>query len=277
MSRVDENRENERLLEKRLEERRVEGNRQETAKAFNRMVQTVQGNKKEAQSRNAGQNQQRSSASQNLLARRGIAGNQFSQNLLKGGDGRLLAKRNLGDDQAKQRAAIAKELGRVEARLDDSAQNQGRGKGKGKSDDRAANRDAPQEKGRQEAVVATQGYVMPNQSLAGGQSHRAEGAGGMQGPSVRQIIDEIVRAVHRGVDRKGMGVMHIELKDSVLAGATLQINANRSNITLSIHVYDPQVKRLLVAGDTAKDLHQALAQKGLNLQQFEVNKQRVLG
>jgi hypothetical protein len=97
-------------------------------------------------------------------------------------------------------------------------------------------------------------------------------------PEVVLLLESIVQAVHSGFDVKGLGVIQIDLKDTVLSGARLLLRADgRGGLMLKITTEHTNTKRLLSSGSTAKELSRALSKKGLRLESFEVNNDKIIG
>ncbi len=112
--------------------------------------------------------------------------------------------------------------------------------------------------------------------LSGVAAKQGSGGASAIAPNVQRMIEEIVKAVQKGVDAKGMGVMHIELKDHVLSGASLSVHTAADCITLKIRTPDEQVSRLLSSGTTAHELSDALKRKNITLKGLEVNDNKVI-
>lgn len=143
--------------------------------------------------------------------------------------------------------AEAKAEARVNAAIDGSGQKRGDGGG---AQDPAG--------GGQVALKGTDGVGA------------AEGAAPAH--EVKQIPDEILEAlaseVYVGVSERGLAEMRIELKEGVLQGATLRVEADNGKIHLRFEGLSGHAKNLVSACEG--DLARRLADKGIHLASLSV-------
>ena len=97
-------------------------------------------------------------------------------------------------------------------------------------------------------------------------SSEAQGSGAPTMPP--EVIRELVSRVFAGVTPEGLSQFTIELNPSVLSGARLDVVAKDGKITCTFHTDDKNVGRLLKASEG--QLARAFAQKGLTLEQLAV-------
>ena len=281
MSRVRENqqREAERVAEqKRLEKdnarkdqqkneqfaRTLTGKRQAQTKA-----QTQTGQKQVTQKHdNPGQKIAKQAAGQSaLLARQGIASNQFAAKLAQTGfqavtqtkaegSNRNEDIRETKDANEKQNKVERKEEGsrqdKVEKISRDDSQGGGNGAMSGESES-----ENPQDN--------------PAAALA---ANQAEGPKTSQGPThsapklPEALIHELVKRVLVGCDTEGLSQFHIEFKNEILGGVRLEISADAGKIKAKFVTEDINVGRLLKASEG--QLARAFGHKGLQLERLEV-------
>jgi hypothetical protein len=275
---AEQKRDEQRILEQRLQLQRMEVKRHQAAQSFQSVVSQVAQSKRQESQKNDGKQMQQNTANQRLMARRGIDNNDFSQKMFTDGNGRLLKGRDtnkgkdaeLGMRRAQQDKAT--EIFNNKSATPPPVQRQPHGKDSRKKDE-GQGRNA--DEARRELVMGSHSgqSLMP---LAGVAPQQGSGGASATAPNVQRILDEIVKAVQKGVDAKGMGVMHIELKDHVLSGASLSIHTAADGITLKIRTPDEQVGRLLSSGSTAHELSNALRSKNITLKGLEVNDTKVI-
>ena len=126
----------------------------------------------------------------------------------------------------------------------------------------------------EEAVQAAGHFATPNALLGVSPNQGSGGAAGLH-TDMQQMIDQIVEAVYQGVDGKGFGHMHIELKGHVLNGSTLGVQSTRDGVAIDFRTDDDEVGRLLAAGGSLQALSRGLAARKVKLKSFSVNGEEV--
>ena len=280
--RVEERREEQRILDARLEKNRVELKRQDDTKAFSKVVANMQKAGKETSSQTGNRQKQTAQASTRLMARRGIDNNDYSQRLL-GDSG------NRNDATRRQRVDKDAEMGeqtaaRKQATDMQNAERAGRGpvtrdpnpkQNKDTSSKKENSREASDH--RREQVLAGASGAATLQALLGVSPKQSSSGAGAVHANVQKMIDEIVSKVHTGLAGSDKPVIHIELKESVLSGSGLTIQRDGDGVSLKIQSPNDEVSRLFSSGQTAHELAQSLKRGGVNLTSFEVNNVRVFG
>lgn len=183
--------------------------------------------------------------------------------------------------------------GRVETR------EEGLGKTREATEERVTDLDrkkeARSERDKELARADAKAEARVNAAIDGSKGNRGEG-GGSQDPSagaapttkgidgaqaaegaaaaheVKQIPDEILEAlaseVYVGVSERGLAEMRIELKEGVLQGATLRVEADNGKIHLRFEGLSGHAKNLVSACEG--DLARRLADKGIRLESLTV-------
>lgn len=282
MTRIDDN-DSQRISEQRAAEKRNEADRLDKKSLENRQQFARMVNKKQEENRGSGQRadqqskQARSSRQSMMATREGIEHN-FVAQLQKRADKALQkvekdkGKRedermeNAGqEDKSTQKSSAAKgdRLAAI-ARDDKEAQKHDRGSNFG-----------GQQKGSSQEQGSNLGGMGKTQ-FQFQQTATVQSASGGSAMTQRQLINELVKNIRTGVDAKGIGVVQIDLKDTVLSGASLLVTSNQNGIAVKFAAQDPNIARLLSSGGTAHELKSALGDQGINLDTLEVNGQKVL-
>jgi hypothetical protein len=278
MTRVDENREAQRLDEqKRLQEQdkaKSAANRQQFGNVVaQKQVQTR--GQVQTQQRNTG-NKQTSDRQGNeaLLARAGISSQKFGSMLETQGktstsnnESNLKARntesreteKTSNDKQAKiEQGKVEKQGDQLAAVSRDDRQKQSGG-------DSDAGGSKEQQKGMfagSDPTMAAQAKEMQGPAA----SQQAQGTAGTKIPQA--VIDQLVQRVLVGLNKEGLGEMHIQFKEGVLGGGSLQISSKDGKINAKFTVPDQNTRRLLRASQG--ELERAFGSKGLTLANFAV-------
>ena len=280
--RVEEKREEQRILDQRLLNTRTEASRQQAAQAFAKVVAQVQQTKGQETTKQDTRQQGDSNAQQKLLSRRGIDNNELAGRLLADGGARRVKGRADSERQGAESSLRRSLEGKVQEKQNNErnplAPVQGRdghrgGSGGGKRDE---SHDRGTAEARRDLIMGGQ----TGQAIMGLDGTGAKGTSGSAGAgktTTQQIIDEIVKsvAVHKDA-LKGTGTVFIELKDSAFRDTSLTLNSSPEGIALHIKSSDDQVRRLFSAGSTAHELQTALQAKGIKLKTLEVNDYKVI-
>ncbi len=279
--RVEERREEQRILDARLEKNRVDLKKQDDNKAFSKVVANMQKVGKESVNQNGNRQKQTAQASTRLMARRGIDNNDYSQRLLgNSGERNAATRRRLGDKDSEMTEMGA----RKQAADAQNAERAGRGavtrdpnprQNKDSSSKKETSREANENR-REQALAGATGAATLQALLGVSPKQSSSGAGAVHA-NVQKMIDEIVSKVHTGLAANDKPVIHIELKESVLSGSALTIAREGNGVSLKIQSPNEEVTRLFSSGQTAHELAQALKRGGVNLNTFEVNNVRVFG
>ena len=280
--RVEERREEQRILDARLEKNRVELKRQDDTKAFSKVVANMQKVGKDTANQTGNRQKQSAQASTRLMARRGINNNDYSQKLL-GDSGDRNAKtrqrRVDKDSEMSEQSAARKQATDMQ-----NAERSGRGsvtrdpnprQQKDTSSKKENSREASES--RREHVLAGATGAATLQALLGVSPKQSSSGAGAVHANVQKMIDEIVSKVHTGLAGSNKPVIHIELKESVLSGCSLTIQREANGVSLKIQSPNDEVTRLFSSGQTAHELAQALKRGGVNLNTFEVNNVKMFG
>jgi hypothetical protein len=280
--RVEERREEQRILDARLEKNRVDLKRQDETKAFSNVVANMQKTGKETANQTGNRQKQVAQASTRLMARRGIDNNDYSQRLLGDSGSRNATTRRQRVDKdgemSEQGAA------RKQATDTQNAERAGRGavtreqnpkQHKDTNSKKETSREANES--RREQVLAGATGAATLQALLGVSPKQSSSGAGAVHANVQKMLDEIVSKVHTGLAGSDKPVIHIELKESVLSGSSLTIQRENGGVSLKIQSPNDEVSRLFSSGQTANELAQSLKRGGVNLTSFEVNNVRVFG
>lgn len=278
MSRVEDDREFERIELKRLAEKQVETRRVE-GRAFSRVVADAgQAARRLGTQQQGAQQQRRNSAAQSLLARRGISNVDYASTMLRDGEGSLKRKRQDGGE-ADRRSALAEQqldqAARLTAKLPVDA---GEGAHPGRRDADSKDERAPkQQEGRREVAQASGQLPF---TAVGGVMGRTSAAGGAAAVNDRlsKMLSSIVASARVGVMTsrfKREGFIQVTLKDSILHGAILNLRGDNGGVALGIHCADAGDSKLLADLGTGRALHQALAAKGIRLTRLDINNRQI--
>lgn len=283
MTRVEENREAQRMAEQKLLQDQDTKKTRESGDQFQKLVTSKQATTQHAvkrvtttqrdgqQRQNTGQ---RSEAQNALLARQGIHAQRFQGELQHKGTETLQTNKN----EAKQRTDDMKEKRVVEERSDGAERKleQSRDplaaisrdeRGKGQGDGGEMGHGGGDNSGGQ--MGSSQGGAM--QAEAMGQAAPTQGAQGTNAPRLSpEVIQALVQRCLVFKDLKGRQEMEITLRENVLGGATVKITAENGDISLRFATQDTNVRRLLKSGESQGELARAFESKGLRLKQIEV-------
>ena len=294
MSRVKDNRDAQRIAEQRATEQKTQKGSRQAAEKFSRVVNEKQqknqqnaqratsqsqtsGQKAGKQGQAAGRSNQAQSA---LMARQGIASNQFAATLQKKGSenlgtsGKESSTRNEAmkeervDGGERQQGTEGKKLAGQHDRLaaisrDDQPGSGQSGAGGGGQD----NSELGSQHESDQAIAHADGHGIGNEA-GPRQVLRAEAAGTQNLPP--QAIQEIVKRVMVGINAEGLGQFHIEFKQDVLGGLRLQVEAKDGKVSAKFITDDVNIQRLLKASEG--QLARAFGQKGMYLQRMDVER-----
>lgn len=206
-----------------------------------------------------------------LLARQGIQGRNFLETLAN--------KRQQSGQQVRQEAASRT------SEHDDAREVRAQGERVQERQEMDANERVQsirdEEGGGQSGEGSTEGGSGMGQSAHGGQQS-ALGAGessiphgvveaGMVGASPKiapEVIQQIVRQVLVGVNKQGLGTVHIDFKGSELEGTSMSIEADGNKIYAKVFTDNRNLGRRFKASHT--ELARALGQANLSLESLEV-------
>ena len=277
---VENERDQKRMEEARLAQQRSEVKRLGDSGEFKRVVASMQQHNAQATKQDAKQQEQKNQAKERLMVRQGRDDSGFTGKLAADGDKRLGAKREETGQKEGELSARRSLVVRTQGKKEDAGQQGntrpggGQAKKSGKKDDKKSRSgDGPSRS--QELLAAHSGMRFVN-PLSGLSTKSSTGAGAAPLTS-QQVIDQIVKAVRQGIDAKGLGLIEVDLKDDVLAGAKLQIRSTGQGISLHVQSDNADVSRLLSSGATGNELAGALRLKNITLQSLEVNHRKVLG
>jgi hypothetical protein len=281
MTRVDESREAQRLDEQRRLEKQDQTKRNENAQQFakvvaNKQQATAKASTKQGE-KNLGQKTTGDRQNNALAARAGIASNRFGNQLQKQGQQNVKDK----DSQQKTRQSEFKESERSseakQQKIDQAQQGQHadqlapisrddrRGSGSGGG---AGESESGGNKEQQKSLMASSDPTAAMQRETQG-AQSAQAPQGTQAPKMPPaMLQEIVNRVLVGLNKEGLSEMHIEFKEGVLGGGSLQISSKDGKVSAKFTVGDQNTKRLLRASQG--ELERAFEQKGLALESFDV-------
>lgn len=286
MSRVNESREAQRLLEQRRHEEQNKDQAKSKNADFSRVMTQRQDNtaranqKAQADSgRLAGQQSEAGSA---LLARQGIQANRFAAQLQQQGkqsltQGKSQSKSRRAESEETHRSAghreaaaddkrVMKQADKLQAISRDDHQQQDRGGdlGGGREGERG---DKGGKEGR-EAQAAQPGQLAQAQGPQ--QAAPTQQAQAVAAPRLPpEVINQIVERVLVGVNKQGLSEFHIEFKGNLLAGTSVHVTAQDGKISARFESPDANVRRLVKSSEG--ELARAFARKGLKLERLEVN------
>jgi len=279
MSRVDENREAQRVEDQRRLQEQDKTKRQKNSAEFGRMMQS-QGKPAPGAGTPAKAQSGTKAGSAALMARQGIASRNFTQTLHKAGESSV-------DTTRQEAKARRSEMDDTQLRTDekqghidgDRVQRQGDRLAAIAGDERHEHQQEGNLGGGGGGGAASDGGAgmdfggggQPGAGLAAGTSAvaQAEQAQGPQAPQIpSELIRELVNKVYAGVTPEGLSQFTVELKSDVLGGARLDIVAEGGKISCTVHTSDKNTGRLIKASEGA--LARAFAQKGLTLERLAV-------
>jgi hypothetical protein len=277
MTRVEEDREAQRVAEQRRIEDLNRAKLQEASDRFQKVVaQKQQGTRetaaKQTDAKGKAQTQRqaaaRGSASAALLARRGIQSHNLTAQCQRHGDTagtkaavETTSRRAEISEDANQATERHERINREESRAShdplaaiagDERRESGAGggaEGEGAMDRRGQ---------RQPEIIAQPAATAQSEAPASARATRL---------SV-ELIEQLVNRVFAGVTPEGLSQFTIELNSDVLSGARLDVTGKDGKIACTFHTDDKNVGRLVKASEGA--LARAFAQKGLSLERLEV-------
>jgi hypothetical protein len=276
-------------LEAQAAAKKADTKRTDNDRQFGQLVAKAQDTKGQQEQKSQQRSEQQNSANQMLMARRGIKSNNES--------GARIDERAMGND-AKRASGKSRDMDNAKNSAALLRQNQGGSKtstnmavgnnaGHGGRNQKSPNREEKKEAVGKEAsdkaanfAALSQGAIAPLDGLGAQSSSGTAGAPGAL--SSKEVIDELVARVQQGVEAKAgrtdVDTIRIELKDNVLAGATLTFSheVGSGKLQLKIETGDEEVERLLSASATAQELSRALKHSGLILSELEVNDNKVV-
>ncbi len=279
MTRVDENRDVQQALEKRRQEEVDRTKAREKSQEFSKVIAQQKDQSQKNVSRQVVKTHtqaqgQKSSAQSALLARQGIQGKNFQQELQGRGD----ASKNDKQSQVKSRdnesqdTKRASDDGQMKAdkkRVDQQGDKlaaisrDDRQKGGGGDSEMGGGKDS----GGGDKGMGTQGSATPQ---AAGQNVQAttktEGAAGARLPT--ETLNALVDKVFVGLNKEGLSEFHIQFKDNVLAGSSLKVSAKDGKVSATFHTTNANVKRLITSSEG--ELSRAFTAKGMTLLRLEV-------
>ncbi|MBI5507933.1 MAG: hypothetical protein HY903_04160 [Deltaproteobacteria bacterium] len=278
MTRVDDNRDVQQAVEKRRQEEIDRTKAREKTQDFSRVISQKQDTVKKSGERQGQQSEtlkqgQKSQAQTALLARQGIQGKNFQQELQGRGDasrgekavqsksrdsessetrrasdeGQMKADKKKVDQQGDKLAAISR---------DDRGKNQGGGDMGGGKESGAGGDKMP---GQGLPMAAAQGQMVTSTA-------KTEGAAGARLP--QDVLQAIVDKVFVGMNKEGLSEFHIQFKDNVLAGSSLKISAKDGKVSATFNTTNSGVKRLIESSEG--ELSRAFSAKGMTLERLEV-------
>ena len=101
---------------------------------------------------------------------------------------------------------------------------------------------------------------------------------GSAAKAIPAALIDMVKRMYAGMNKQGLGIVHIDLQDNVLKGTSLTLRQTSSNgLHLEFDVTDENTDRLLSSGATARELQNTLKESGIALESLVVNRKKVLG
>lgn len=279
MTRVEEERVQQRLDEQKRIEKDLNAKKQQSSDAFNRVVnaktsnqQTIQKNNtlKQNMGRQQDQAGQRNQASAKLIARSGIASRDLQTELMKrgqlAGDGKRVEERESREDVHDRKTAD-------KARQTSSQQDSEEKIDKQNERLAAISRDDEQRGGSSDDGGQQGGMQGGQMGMPMGQPQvsapaEAKGAAGSARVPIN-ALNEIVKRCLAGVNTKGMNEFQVDLRDGVLGGASIKVVSNGRKVSTTFVSGDSNIRRLLKASQG--DLERAFEKSGLSLENFTVS------
>jgi len=276
MARVTDNRDVQRQNEARrvekqgLEKTKREG--QEFSKLVSQRQESTSKANQKAVAQQGRQASSRGAAGKALLARRGIAANQFEAKLQQMGQ-KSLGNNEVQSESRGKQARNTKQAGQEKKTRGDKARIN-------KEGDKLAAISRDDREGQQGGGGNLDGGDSGNQSqLASGAGAVAQAEGaqtaatqqvqGATAPRISpELVQQLVERVLVGVNKEGLSEFQIEFKQDVLAGSRLSITAKDGKISAKFHTDDTNIGRLLKASEG--ELARAFGRKGLTLERLEV-------
>lgn len=275
--RVEEKREQQRVEDARLAAQKAEAKRASESGEFARQIKAKQTQNNASGKQDAKEGGARQRVNARTLAKSGMVNNTFAKQLGADGDRRLVKAR----DDAGRRQADAAAQGRLLARNKEKDGDKAGGQAGRSAPRRVAAKDDKKdshdsrEARREQLLAAHSGIasVMPSFGVA---AQSTSGPTGTTSTVLRQMLDQIVASVRQGSNQHGFGIIQIDLKEDVLAGARLTFENSNAGVSLKVQTPDKSAAALLTAGSTATELSAALQGHGIVLRGLEVNGTTVL-
>ncbi len=274
MSRVEEDREAQRLVEARRIEADQKVKHNEAKVAFGKVVEQQAGLKQQetqkprlAEQQHAeGARREQHLPSAALMARRGIDARAVNAMLEKHGEKnvaanaeRLLSRREELSDKEARRVERLLDSGSEEQRLEREALAAIAGHDEGECDDAG-------QKSRGGGGMDMGGQAQPGMAELAG---TGASAASQQATSLPiEVLRQLVARAFAGVTPEGLHQFTVELKMEVLGGARLDIVSDAGKISCTFHTADKNIGRLVKA--SAGPLARALSERGLTLERLEV-------
>jgi hypothetical protein len=247
---------------------------------FRKIVSNLQATKAQVLKQQTQQQDRRGQQNSRLQAKSGMANQGFSSKMQVDGDDRnVVSRRDRADQDANQDAKrdalrSATQPIRHGAKQQNNAQSQGQNKRPAESDSKKTK--GPPARGADQILAAHSG-IQTVHGLHGVQAGQSAATGSAGAPTTQKMIDQMVKAVRKYHDPKGIGTLEVDLNDDVLAGAKLRLQSSGQGISLQVQSDNVEVSRLFSSGATANELSKLLGLHKINLRSLEVNGHRVLG
>lgn len=176
----------------------------------------------------------------------------FQKERVEGDDRKtdLEKKASRKDDERDQARVEARLKQRPNAAIDGDARRESGGRGDGGGPSTKLPPGAPQPKA---AASAGAGKAREVKQLP---------------PEVKAALEKLVDAVYLAVNEKGLKSFHIELKEGVLSGGSLQVSVGEDGVALKFAGLDGPQKNLVES--SKGELMKRLEQKGLKLAKIDV-------
>lgn len=292
MGRIEDN-DAERIERVRLEAqaaaKKADTKRTDNDRQFGQLVAKAQDAKGQQEQKSQQRSDQQNNANQLLMARRGIKSNTESETRIdaraQSNDASRAGRKNRDNDNAKNTAALLRQHQSGAKTSTNMAVNNSAGHGgkQHKSPEREEKKQGAQKDAAQSAAsfaALGQAAIAAVDAMGSKSSSGAAGAPGAL--TSKEVIDELVARIQQGVAAKAgradVDTIRIELKDNILAGATLTFSheVGSGKIQLKIETGDEEVERLLSASATAQELSRTLKHSHLVLSELEVNDNKVV-
>ncbi len=273
MSRVEEERETQRIEARRQEEAQRAKTRQ-ASQDFQKLVTKKQTTAAKVTQKAYSQQQKQqtmkqTSANTALLARNGIQTQTFASQLVRQSDGtreqqklnRDVRKSDMDRTQHTEEKYQKGETAKAHAQGDRLAAIS--------RDDARKNHGGSDGEHSDQEQKQLANMVAENRSSTVGQAAPTQGATGAAATGIPQhILQALVDKVYVGLTAQGLSQMVIQFNSDVLAGSQLKLTAQNGKISMQFQTDDRNVGRLIKSSQ--RELHQAFAQKGLVLERLEV-------
>jgi len=290
MSRVEEDREAQRIEQARIDRdqlnKRIDAKRLDDNKQFTKIMNSRQESNTQQERNNSNAQQQQSNATQALLVKQGYNAQNAGRTMANTGDARLMAKRSGAEAQAAESVASRgegqrKSLEMVDKGLDAKGPSVGHKGGRGgdgheknakTKDKRESSDPAQQERLAQVFGGPIGGPIMGADGIG---AKASQGSAGTAASNAQQIIDQIVKHVRVGhTALTQTPVIQIDLNDDVLAGSRLTLQSGpKGGVMVNIQTIDPDgnVSKLFRQDTNVTDLTQRLAAHDIKLEGMTVD------